>query len=273
MTDSGDEPPKIDPEAVLSKAAGVKEAVTLFGLLLLPAFSLRALIFARFDPTVATALVQFTQPLNFLLNFLLNTTPIFLYVGGLAALFWYGGRRQQGSAPGHYSLVILTFLLALILTTPIIMVSPFPELPSYFSMLALLPASFAAGAFLARFKRKSVHELLYEATAPEEREIYRSVLQTRIDLRIYNAWVIVTVTTYAFFGGMWLTPEILTIRDAPRTGYVLQEQDQDIVVYDPSLHAVLRVPKSDISHRQFCNTQDVTVAQYFLGSPQGRPRC
>ncbi|MGH3684466.1 MAG: hypothetical protein ACRDSM_05295 [Pseudonocardiaceae bacterium] len=272
MTDSGEEPPKIAPEVVLARAAGTKEAVALFGLLLLPGFALRALIFARFDPTVSTALVQFTQPLNFFLNFLLDTTPIFLYVGGLTVLFWCGGRRQRG-ASGHYYLAILTFFLALMLTVPIIMISPFPEVPSYIFMLGFLPASFSAGAVLAKFKGKSDHELLHAATIQEEREAHLSALQTRIDLRIYKVGAVVAVTTYALFGRMWLTPEVLTIRDAPRTGYVLQEQDLDMVVYDPSLHAVLRVPKSEISHRQFCNTQDVTVAQYLLGSPQGRPPC
>jgi hypothetical protein len=272
LTDSVEEPQKIDPEYLLSRAANIKEAVALFGLLLLPGFSLRALIFARFDPTVATALVQFTQPVNFLLNFLLYTTPIFPYVSGLAVLFWYGGRLQRG-AFAHYSLVILAFLLALVLTIPIFMISPFPELPYYVYLLSSLPAIFSAGKYLAKLREKSDRELLRTATSPEEREVYLRTLQERINVRIYEVLVVATLAFYAFFGGMWLAPEILTIRDAPRTGYVLQEQDRDLVVYDPRLHAVLRVPKAEVAHRQFCNTENITVSQHLFGSPQGRPPC
>lgn len=125
--------------------------MALLGLLLLPGFSLRALVVARFDPTVATALVQFTQPLNFLLDFLLTATPIFLYAIGLATLFWYGGRWQRG-AHGHPILIVPVVLLALILTVPIFMIAPFPEFPHYYILLALFPGAFAAGKSLTVLK-------------------------------------------------------------------------------------------------------------------------
>jgi hypothetical protein len=272
LTDSGEEPSNIDSEIALSRVTTIKEALALLGLLLLPGFSLRALVVARFDPTVATALVQFTQPLNFLLDFLLDATPVLLYVSGLTALFWYGGRWQRGGR-GHALSIVPVFLLALVLSVPIIMIAPFPEILYYCILLAFLPGTFAAGNSLTILKGKSSQKLLRSARTREERQRYVDALQTRLEIRMYVVGAVVVLAISAFFGGMWLAPEVLTVRDIPTTGYALQQQDQDLVVYDPSLNAVVRMPKAEVSHRQFCDTQNVTVSQYLFGGPQGRPPC
>lgn len=272
MTDSGEKPSNIDSEFALSRLTPIKETLGLLALLLLPGFSLRALVVARFDPTVATALVQFTQPLNFLLDFLLDATPILLYVSGPAALFWYGGRRQRG-ARDHPFLIAVVFLLALVLGVPMIMIAPFPEVPYYFFLLMPFLVAFPVGQSLAAVKGKSARELLRSSRSREERERHLAALQTRLETRIYGAALVISLVLSAFLGGMWVAPEVLTIRDTARTTYVLQQQDQDLVVYDPNLHAVIRIPKAEVSHRQFCNTENVTVSQYLFGGPQGRPPC
>jgi len=187
LTDSGEELSNIDSEIALSRVTTIKEALALLGLLLLPGFSLRALVVARFDPTVATALVQFTQPLNFLLDFLLDATPVLLYVSGLTALFWYGGRWQRGGR-GHTLSIVPVFLLALGLSVPIFMIAPFPEIPYYCMLLAFLPGTFAAGNSLTVLKGKSSQNLLRSARTREERQRYLGALQTRLEIRTYSMW-------------------------------------------------------------------------------------
>jgi len=233
-----------------------KDALPLIGLLLLPAFALRALIAARFDLTVATALVQYTQPLNFALVFLLSTVPPLIFVMGLMALFWSGIRLRPGT-PGQLRPIIGAYLIALASSVPLIMTTYLPAWYYYLPVLPLFPLAFEAGQ--SRW-------FIYPNEHP-----FAKLHNPSMD---YPSFLIIFILPYlSYQGPVWLAPETLTIRDIPKTEYVLQQQDQDLIIFDPDLHAVIRVPTADVSHRQFCNIRSSTLAERLFDGPQGRPLC
>lgn len=258
----------IGPPSVLPVITLVKDTLPLIGFLLLPGFALRALVVADFDPAVAIALVQFTQPLSFLLTFLLDTLPLLMYTIGLIVLFGTGRSYRDGSLVGPFP-AIGAYLLASLLSVPIFMTAPFPELPYY----VLLSIPLLATSKAAKLPSLGKGRNLRSAKASEELHRHLGAWDTHFYARAYWPVVIFILVILAFLKDMWLAPEALTIRGELRTGYVLQQQDQDLVMYDQSLNAVLRVPKADVSYRQFCDLQNSTVAQRLLGSPQGRSAC
>ena len=276
VRESDNEEPGQDQKSSESVRALVKDTLPLIGFLLLPAFALRALVVADFDPAVAVALVQFTQPLNLLLTFLLDILPLLTYTIGLILLFGTGRSYRDGSLGGPFP-AMGAFLLALLLSGPIFMIAPFPEVLYYYFLLVPLPVAIYVGKSPSPGKYINLHnfhQLLLAAKTSEELHRLSRAWDTHFYVRAYWALVISNLVIFAVLkGDMWLAPEALTIRGELRTGYVLQQQDQDLVIYDQSLNAVLRVPKADVSYRQFCDLQSSTVAQRLLGSPQGRPAC
>ncbi len=244
-----------DGKGVQSILTLLKEALPLIGLLLLPAFALRALITARFDLNVAIALVQFTPALSFLLASLLDILPLLMYALGLIVLFGTGMSYRGGSFAGPFPGMV-AFLLALLMSVPIFMTAPYPEYPYYFFLLAPLTTTIQSGR--SHLGNRNFRQLL------SSMDFYLSGVIA----------VICIVGVSTFLKGIWLAPEILTIRDIPKTEYVLQQQDRDLIIYDPDLHAVIRVPTADVSHRQFCNIKSfTTLAERVFDGPQGRPPC
>jgi len=246
----------------------LKETLPLIGFLLLPAFVLRALITARFDFTVAVALVQFTPPVSFLLAFLIDTLPILLYALGVFVLFGTGRSYRDGSSSGPLP-GLAAFLLALLLSVPIYMASPYPDYILYVLLLVPLTATFKAGKQRSLGKNRNFRQLLRSAKTAEE----FGVIETHFVLRDHLVAAIIIGIIFATFKGIWLAPEILTIRGIPKTEYVLQQQDQHLIVFDLDLDAVIRIPTTDVTDRQFCNIRSFTVAERLFDSPEGRPFC
>lgn len=249
---------KTDPPPALPMITLVKEALPLIGFLLLPAFALRALVTARFDLTVATALVQFTQPLSFALSFLLDTVPIFIYTIGVVVMFRAGKRLQPGTkwyffGRGRTLLVIGALVFGLVTNVPLLMTAP--------DLFYLLFPGITLVSFMVGHRER----LECDVKAP-----VRLMPNVRAEAAGLLSFVILT---FGIFQGMWLAPEILTIQGKPKLQYVLQQQDKDLIVYNPGLHAVIRVPVADVSYRQFCNSRSFTVAERLFDSPQGRPPC
>ena len=245
-----------DGKGIQSILTLLKDALPLIGLLLLPAFALRALITARFDLNVAIALVQFTPALSFLLASLLDILPLLMYALGLIVLFGTGMSYRGGSFAGPFPGMV-AFLLALLMSVPIFMTAPYPEYPYYFMLLAPLTSTIQSGR--SHLGNRNFRQLL------SSMDFYLSGV-------IPVICIVVGVST--LLKGIWLAPEMLTIRDIPKTEYVLQQQDRDLIIYDPDLHAVIRVPTADVSHRQFCNIKSfTTLAERLFDGPQGRPLC
>jgi hypothetical protein len=264
-----DKPGELPDEVLLVETAPLsgktiltllKETLPLIGFLLLPAFALRALIAARFDVTVATALVQYTQPLNFVLAFLVSTVPPLICVMGSMVLFWSGLGHQLGIPDKFYSLIGAAFF-ALVLSAPLLMIAFVPKMADYMLILLLYLAAYSAGLIqcirVTRWNRNKIANDL--ATA---RFFY-----------LFLVLVVFMLPYRTYQGAIWLAPETLTIRGIPETQYVLQQQGRDLIVYDPDFHAVMRVPTADVTHRQFCNVQSFTLAERLFGGPEGRPLC
>lgn len=265
---------KMEPQFVLSWTF-IRDSLPLIGFLLLPSFALRALIVARFDPTVAAALLQFTQPVNFVLFVLLEVLPYYIYAIGLAVLF-RSGRRYPGRTMSDSFLSItpamLSYLFCLVCSVPITMELIFPVYPPLITYLVGLPAgAFFGGVLLSkREMRESLDQVLHSAGKREEYNSDRRAMDVR---RPYWFVLVFILVLTAPSSHMWLAPEMLTIRGIPRTEYVLQQQDQDLIIYDWDMHAVLRVPKADVSYRQFCNRRYLKVSESLFGLPEGRPMC
>lgn len=136
------------------------------------------------------------------------------------------------------------------------MIYPFVELPYYAFFLAALPmAAFGGGMF---------HQYVSTAGMPFKKTgIYTTVVALPLFILPYTGPQ----------AAIWLVPEVLTIGGIPKTEHVLQQQGQELIVYDPDLHTILRVPIADVSHRQFCSIRSFTLAERLFGSPQGRPLC
>jgi hypothetical protein len=269
-----DQPLKGDSQFVLLRATLFAGILPLIGFLLLPGFALRALVVSRFDPTVAIALVQFTQPVNFVLAFLLEALSVYIYAIGLLILFW-AGRWYSSVTRNRLLLVMGAFLFNLVCSVPIILQSVFPEYPTYALILLLVPVTaFTTGRRWQFQVTKTNLNQLRRFRAKEELESYSTIVETRNNIWLYRSMLLFTTVIVAVSGHMWLAPEVLTIRGVPKTEYVLQQQDQDLIIFDRSLNTVLRVPKTDISYRQFCDRGPYfTVSEYVFGRPHGRPPC
>lgn len=261
-----------DPTFVLSRVTLVKDVLTLLGFLLLPGFALRALVVARFDPTTATALVQFTQPVTFLLAFLLEVLPLYIYAVGLGVMFW-SGRRYAPSMRGRLALAG-AFVSNLVCSVPFLMGAVVPVYVQCATFLFVVPSlAFAAGRHPRSLELgKHPERLLQSARTRGDIEDRLNADMARYHIRTYRlVLVFMSVLTVAS-ARMWLAPEVLTVKGIPRTEYVLQQQDQDLIVYDRGLHAVLRVPKRDVSDRQFCIFgPSLSVSEDLFGSPEGPP--
>ena len=264
-------PPKIRPQSALSTITLAKDILPMIAFLLLPAFALRALVVARFDLTVAIALVQFTQPLSFLLTFLLDTLPLLMYALGLIVLFGTGRSYREGIFVGPFPAMQI-FLLALLLSVPLFMTLPFPEYPVYAILLVFLAGTMRAGKLQSLGKNKNLPQLLRSAKTAQEFDRKLGIIKTQFYLRCYLVGIVIILVISAG-RGMWVAPEVLMIRGVPTKQYVLQQQDRDLIVYDSNLYTILRLSTSDVSYRQFCSIRSFTVAERLLGGPQGRPPC
>lgn len=242
-------PPKTDFQFVLSKAALFKDILPLIGFLLLPGFALRALAVARFDSTVAIALVQFTQPVNFVLAFLLEALSVYIFAIGLLTLFWFG-RWYSTATSGRPLPVMGAFLLNLVCSIPIILQCDFQDYMTYIPILLIAPGI----AFITGVRWR---------------------LEAQSAIWAYRLILLLITVVVAVSGRMWLAPEVLTIRGIPpKTEYVLQQQDQDLIIYDRGLNAVLRMPKAGVLYRQFCDRGPYfTISEYIFGRSHGRPPC
>jgi len=272
---SAEQPPKIDFQSTLSRALIFKDILPLIGLLLLPGFALRALVVTQFDLTIAIALVQFTQPVNFALAFLLEALSVYIYSIGLLTLF-YSGRWYSSVTGGRLLPVMGAFLLNLACSVPIIFQSAFPEYIAYGLMLFFAPmAAFITGTRWRLLRTETSRDQLRRSVRTKEELVtYGATMEARGSIWTYRFMLLFTTVIVAASGHIWLAPEMLIIRGAPKTGYILQQQDQDLIVYDRGLNVVLRVPKADVSYRQFCDPgPDFTVSEYIFGRPHGRPPC
>jgi len=137
----------MSPAADDFSIAPIREALPIGAALLLPAFGLRALVVARFDPTVATTLVQYTPPTGLVLDFFVQWAPLLTTMGAFVLLYALGRRWTSLEGRKRSTLVVSSVLGAMFLMIPWVMESEaFPAFLGLGSALIIGWQSFLAGA-------------------------------------------------------------------------------------------------------------------------------
>ncbi|HEU4422119.1 MAG TPA: hypothetical protein VFR67_06215 [Pilimelia sp.] len=200
---------------------------------------MRALIVAHFDLSVTGALAANASATVFVTSTLVQVTPLVLYAGAVAAAYHAGAGAQAGRRRPY--LVVLSLLLA----CPLLGTS---EVLYALVVLAGLPAAFLVG-----------------------RDRGRRGLLIRL-----AGWVAIAVLLFNFLPvRMWLPPERAEVSGSTQTIYVLRDDGEDLVIFDPRSVSVLRVPGTQVSNRQFCQSGDRrTIGELLLGPAERQiPQC
>jgi len=237
-----------------SATSPVRDLAGLITLLLLPAFTYRALFVAQFDISVATALVQYTAPLSLVLQFFVTAWAILGMLASYALVYQLGKHWHKIGDRRAISLAAVAVGVPLLLL-PALSIS---EWYLAASMLLMFPAIAHSG---------------YRHSKPssERRGIERFAIAL---VQLTGALVIVILAVAT--PRMWIPPELLvTTSGESKKAYVLQQTDTDLIIFDPGVTAVVRMPASTVRSRQFCGPEKPfrTLPELLFGKPAGRPSC
>lgn len=237
------------PAPMQERLTVVRDIAATAALLLLPAFALRVLVVARWDREVATALIVNSETAQLLYASLLVAIQVALYLGPVIAAYYFvlWARRRDWPIWRAFA-----GLLAL-------WIASFPG-------LLMMPANYLS-PFLPLIG------ILVFANVAQDRDDgeipARLVPAFQVALVGFLFVVLILAST-----AMWLPRERLDVAGTPKHVYVLGDSGQDVVVFDPKAHAVIRIPEKDVSNRQFCYQKDFqTFAQVIFGKPHGLPEC
>jgi len=240
-----------DPLPVARIARSITSLTAVGALLSTLLFAGRVLVVARFDLDVAAALLSNTSLTMVVQAIALQLFPFLSYLGGVAAIYAGGYRlteKPRRGAVGSLLLAIagLPFILPLVLTQQL------DNLLIAGTVGLLIPIA----AFVYGRMRRRIADL-------------------GVMFAIPLVFVTVTSVISALVSGLWLAPETAKVDGAVETViYTLARDGSDLLVFSPGDHAVIRLPDSSVTDRQYCRNQSEssTLAERLFRQPT-IPKC
>lgn len=250
--------------------APIRDGLSLLALLLLPVFALRAAIVANFDVSVATALVQNTSAAGLAAAIFIDSASILALAAEFAILYLLGSRWRSLKGVERFLASMGAAIMVLGVSTPWILEAPadITILGSVVTSVVVGVGGFTKGMASTRGNVGGTGE-----TSPDPPAPATAVDRSRFSLGTL-ALTAGLMLILAFRHTVWLPPEVLVTKTVTQAVYVLQQADTDLIYFDPRAHAVLRMPKTQVVARQFCDPGPMsTMSEYLLGHPTGRPAC
>ncbi|WP_328989011.1 hypothetical protein OG394_22560 [Kribbella sp. NBC_01245] len=205
-------------------------------------FAGRVLVVARFDPDVAAALLINTSLTVVIQAIIMQLFPFLSYIGGLAAI--YIGAYRLSERPRRQGVALLLTIAGVPFILPVAL-----SLSDIF-VTVIVGVATPVGAFIFGWMRRSIGDL---------------VLMFAIPLAF------LTLTSVgALVAGTWIAPETAKVGGATETViYTLASDGSDLVVFSPGDHAVIRLPASSVTDRQYCRNQSEspTLADRLFNPP------
>jgi len=227
----------------------IRDIIATAALLVLPAFTIRVLTVARWDRDVATALLINSAPSQLVAASFLTGIAVVLYLSPIVGAYYFvlWARRRNWV----YSRVVVGLLVLWVTCLPGLLMMPANLLSPFLPYFAIFLSAHAA---LWR-DRGELH--------PKAVPVGQLILVGFLFFVLFLAQP-----------SMWLPHERAEIRGTPAQVYVLNNQGDDLIIFDPKARAVLRISNKDITDRQYCYQEDFqTFAQLIFGKPKGLPIC
>ncbi len=235
----------------LRRIKPLAELAGLLALVAIPVFALKLILLARFDQTVALALIANITLGGTAVAILVTMIPVLFAAAGVLT----AGRLGFGLGSGGRNWWGVVVVLALVGAQFVV----WNRLIVCITYSVLIGLVFANSLVQSRLQKRALTPL----SDADRRRLAKDYLSP--------GHIAGLALISIFVSPWWMPPERLVIQNEPTSALVLNDSDKHVAIFDLSKHLVLHVEKSKISDRQYCQPADEFVI--WRASMDARPVC